>query len=54
MTAYFVPQTQKGGCNIKKTRGCTIQTFLELFCFLYVATYYSDSIMPIQKNPGRR
>ena len=50
MTAYFVPQTQRGGVYQKKAWGCTNPTFLEVFCFPDVATYYSDSIMTIQKN----
>ena len=40
--SYFLFQGQRGGWNIP--------TFLELFCFLWFAPYYSDSIMTIQKN----
>ena len=33
MTAYFVPQTQRGGCNIKKRLGVTSQLSLNSFVF---------------------
>ena len=44
----------KGGAFQTKAWGCSSPTFLELFCFLWFAHYYSDSIMTIQKNQGRR
>ena len=44
----------KGGVYQKKAWGCTSPTFLELFCFPVFTPYYADSIMTIQKNPGRR
>ena len=44
----------KGGVFQKKALGCSSPTFLELFCFPWFAPYYSDFIMTIQKNPGRR
>ena len=50
----FCATDTKGGVYQKKPWGCTSPTFLELFFFPHVAAYYSDSIMTIQKNPGRR
>ena len=44
----------KGGVRHKKAWGWNIPTFLELFCFPWFVSYYSASIMTIQKNQGRR
>ena len=53
-TAYFLFHGQKGGVEHQKAWWWNIHTFLELFYFPLFAHYYSDSIMTIQKNPGRR
>ena len=50
---FFVTET-KGGVEQEKCGVWNISAFLELFCFPGFAPYYSDSIMTIQKNPGRR
>ena len=44
----------KGGVWHKKLWGWNIPDFLELFYFPLFAPNYSDSMMTIQKNHGRR
>ena len=38
ITAYFEPQTQRGGCNIKKRLGVTSQLSLNSFVFMMLLT----------------
>ena len=46
MTAYFLPQRQKGGCDTISAQGVSNATFLYLTNYIVVIHYYSAPRVP--------